>query len=592
MKKIDGKKQLISIIGAISIAIALVLTAYISGTRNIEQVEEAPPAISFNRNLFQGFLEKSNYIQFEESDMQANANRGSATVRPSGVSYLYSEERISLEEVVKSINTNTSNFCWLVVYDDERPDGTKGFITYPKGPASGHYVPAKEELASIYVEPGQGFNIICSQEYSTFDLKMGSEVPSASYANLNELDEGWHLRAMVNETDFAITQDLCEGRTVSAWVQDGANSFIKATESDLNLATGYHLVWFNLIGEAGTCTGSAADDGGVNPETGEPETLPSDVLAAEQALIAAQENLAIAQANFNELEEEFNEAENLFIDGEDLEDQIENKQNRIQELLDEIEEAEEFFNQLENQYNEAQNLQVDLEEAQQAYEQAEEDLVEADTIVDNATSELNVLEAVEEDARIELEQADELEEEICDKVDEWYEHGYEDREEAEDACDFAYDQEQEFREDFELASEARQEYEDNEYENAKESLQEIDSLVSATFQALEEAQNEFEDGIDPYSSLSDVETAVDDAQQEIDLLRQELEDEQQNLQDLQDELEDIFNQFDNNPNDIQEGFDDTEERFEEAEDNLNTAQKAYDTAVAELEGLKSEYGIE
>jgi hypothetical protein len=214
--------------------------------------------------MFQGLLkvDDERFFMFEENEIEESEeleiyeNGRSRLGRD--IQYFYSENDISVEEIVESIVPQRSNKFVIAYYDPE----VRNWYTYPRGPFKETLELKKSEIDDFIIPAGHAFVIGAERNFETVNLKHGTEQPRSTLFEIDDLERGWTLLSVKNNTDFQNLIEKCENRVRSIWVQKANNDFEKTEKSYPRLSTGYHLVWFNIGSVSDECFDLSASSGG------------------------------------------------------------------------------------------------------------------------------------------------------------------------------------------------------------------------------------------------------------------------------------------------------------------------------------------
>ncbi len=260
---------------------------------------EAPPSLSLEGAGYQGFLtDDRGFYEFDESDVADMELREAGLIGIYGASserlsqpdkraiyyYLDEEGSQSFEDTLDLVQAEVGNKCLVVTYLENE------FKIYPDGP----YVGTKTVTPAYEVPAGTPFSLVCRDGYDTWKINSGDIQPTIDYVPLNEMDSTWNLTIFDSSEALATEVKSCGNRVVSVWTQNGLymNDFVQVDRANPILQSGYHLAWFKLTGDAGTCEEAAlpafADDESKD-EGKELKLVTLDTLLKDPAVVIAKD---------------------------------------------------------------------------------------------------------------------------------------------------------------------------------------------------------------------------------------------------------------------------------------------------------------
>ncbi len=272
-----GLKKLWISLAVLSIAAVAGLSVYLLNSNISDDL--TPPSLQLAEGgSLQGFVGSGTYLEFDAADYERTKDYPTPTNRSYGVQIFHADEDMSVQDILDSIapqdklrllflnyskNTNPEvDFLYPDPKKDYDKDGqpTNIFYTYP----AGLYVETKRipdaKLDTYTIKAGEGFFLVVSNNFATWNLKGVSEAPSAENVDLDAADKGWHLYAT---DDFPALYNSCSNRVAKAYSSVGTGSEFEMINlnNSPDLKTGANMAWFYLTGAAGTCI---AQNGGGN----------------------------------------------------------------------------------------------------------------------------------------------------------------------------------------------------------------------------------------------------------------------------------------------------------------------------------------
>ncbi len=246
-------------------------------TSNTVDIENPPEPQLTDSAITQGFIGSGTYLEFSDADYARTKDYGTSDARKYGVQLFYADKDMTIKEILNSIkpqdklkllllhytkNVDLKDFVYPLDGRDYDKDGQPEniFYTYP----AGKYVETKRiadaDLDSYKIKANEGFFLVVSNNFETWNLKGVDEAPRAEKINLNTADRGWHLYATA---DFPALYESCSNRVVRAFSSKGSGSDFEII--DLNnspdLKEGAYMAWFYLSGDAGTCRSQGSNNG-------------------------------------------------------------------------------------------------------------------------------------------------------------------------------------------------------------------------------------------------------------------------------------------------------------------------------------------
>jgi len=210
-------------------------------------LDEQPPSLELGGSKYQGqsIGEQLGSLVFDANDL-ANYQppAGSEYVTwPAGVNFGYSDDAITIEEVIENIKPQDELQILVAYYNIEE----EGFVIYPKGP----YTNAREVGTSYEIPAAHGYTIIASMPFEVNENVIKDNTTLAGDFDLNVEDEteGWVLKPLKG------SGNVDNPRTKSAWIQVDQNKFEKIADvTNPSLSGNYKMVWFLLEKQSAVST--------------------------------------------------------------------------------------------------------------------------------------------------------------------------------------------------------------------------------------------------------------------------------------------------------------------------------------------------
>lgn len=314
MKSFSTKFKLSVIFSTVVIAV-IIASLYIINTDK-PAVEEMPPRLSYDADFFKGLIkiEDERYFKFSETEIlnALNTRKYDDSILRLGrqIQYFYSDEDLTIKEILASIVPQEKNKFAIAYYDAE----IGNWYTYPKGPFLNTVEITERNIENNTIPAGHAFVIAGERNFETINLKHGSEIPSDLHFEISDLYNGWTLLAVPNNDEFESLINRCRNKVKTIWVQKANNDFEKTELYYPRLKPGYHLAWF-LIGDLrNDCidytvtVGGDGDDDEAIVETGSDED-PVVVLCNDTPVCDNEgvwyENNCIADENSAEIDDSY-----------------------------------------------------------------------------------------------------------------------------------------------------------------------------------------------------------------------------------------------------------------------------------------------
>ncbi len=209
-------------------------------------VSDVPPTLDLIGSKFQGqsIGDQLGSLVFDQTDVDtfsapANANFKTAT---KGVQYYYSEQEITVDELIKNIKPEAGLQILIAFYSPGETElGTnKCYYIYPTGPYS--ETCEIQNLMNFKIPKGRGYAVIGSKdfEYNSNLIKNAKTTPSVDYLENFKSNEGWVLLPVKDQNT------LKTSLSNNVWVLSADNQFVKADATNLTLKNNYTMAWFKI----------------------------------------------------------------------------------------------------------------------------------------------------------------------------------------------------------------------------------------------------------------------------------------------------------------------------------------------------------
>lgn len=209
-------------------------------------VSDVPPSLDIIGSKFQGqsIGDKLGSLVFDQNDVDMYEEPEGSLFKNStkGVQYYYSEQDITVEEIIKQFKPQQGLQLLVAFYSPgEESLGTKEcYYIYPKGP----YQDTCEitDIKNFAVPAGRGFAVISSKEveYNSNVLKSSKIVPSSDYLENYVATTGWVLLPVTN------ADTLKSEYSNNVWVLSTDNYFEKIDADNPELKNNYSMAWFKI----------------------------------------------------------------------------------------------------------------------------------------------------------------------------------------------------------------------------------------------------------------------------------------------------------------------------------------------------------
>ena len=211
---------------------------------------ELPPSYDLESDDLAAFSISNEYLKFTQSDFDRTKNFEEPDWNDNGVQLFSSKDTISFLDIVGKIKPDYNLKCVIADYSAE----DKKFRTFPRGHYKNSKVISSGNLDNVYIEPNEGFAVICSKDFGTWDIVPSEERLSGAFNySLDDKVSGWHLVMIPSKVKLEAVYHSCDNRISAIWSQNGNNSFKKLSFNDLKLYGDYHGVWIKLKGDEGSC---------------------------------------------------------------------------------------------------------------------------------------------------------------------------------------------------------------------------------------------------------------------------------------------------------------------------------------------------
>ncbi len=233
------------------------------------KADELPPSLPFDYSMFQGLLrvDDARFFKFSETEISNAINndfyKNSVVREGRQIQFFYSENEISVENILKSIVPQSDNKFVFAFYDAR----VSKWYTYPKGPYKNTLELSDQSIKTFKIPAGYAFVIAGERNFRTVNLKHSFERPNATHFEIDDLNAGWSLLAIKNEADFSALIDSCPNRIKALWIQKNTNIFERIQKSNPRLNSNKYLVWWLLDNKNIECPDLSADSGGDFDET-------------------------------------------------------------------------------------------------------------------------------------------------------------------------------------------------------------------------------------------------------------------------------------------------------------------------------------
>jgi len=281
--KLNTGRKKILFLGMFLASILLIWVIYLMNISTSPVDLEIPPQIeiSFDESLLQGLskIEDNRFIRYDVKDVNkadASTKYNSTDLQNGeGIQFFHVNSRMSVSDIFGS-PLDTNNFTLGNIKPDTKnkfvfaayvPDDKLWYV-YPEGPFKTRNSRGVEVVryiqnpASFYVNPGEGFVVAAEKNFKSINLNNSKENPTDIHFDMNDLENGWNLLVIDDNETFQDALDDCRNRILATWVQDGDNSFVKASDRfNPTLKNGYKMVWLLIGPEKNRCVRYNASGG-------------------------------------------------------------------------------------------------------------------------------------------------------------------------------------------------------------------------------------------------------------------------------------------------------------------------------------------
>ncbi|MDX9971058.1 MAG: fibronectin type III domain-containing protein [Candidatus Gracilibacteria bacterium] len=252
---------------------AIIILGLVTVLSTVFFTEDTPPTLELDGT--KAFIGTGTYLTFKNSDFDRFEGITTTYTSPAGVHAFYSDEDLTVEEIMERIKPDRNLKIMFARYEPE----IKKFQVYPKGDYIKTDILSDDEISEITVKANHGFFLIGSIEFEVVDLKPFTQEPSGNilgFPDLNDLQEGWNL---ISFRDLKMIKNYCGNRVSAIWLSN-LNYFDKATGDEIsktltsqfdsddlfteeafvkdsgnsNFTKIGWMAWVKLIGDTGTCS--------------------------------------------------------------------------------------------------------------------------------------------------------------------------------------------------------------------------------------------------------------------------------------------------------------------------------------------------